>query len=77
MCQTPHCESLARFPWCGHAVLLDNRTCAWQDTNYILSFFGTDRSKAKSSYREFVRSGSTQGRRPELVGGGLIRSLGG
>lgn len=70
-------ESLTRFPWCGHAVLLDNVRCTWQDRDYILSFFGTNASKAKTSYLEFVRSGSNQGRKPELVGGGLIRSLGG
>src|SRR4030067_2805229 len=28
-------------------------------------------------YEQFVREGISQGRRPELVGGGLIRSLGG
>ncbi|HSB70193.1 MAG TPA: hypothetical protein VLT62_12745 [Candidatus Methylomirabilis sp.] len=29
------------------------------------------------TYREFLRAGIPQGRRPELVGGGLIRSRGG
>lgn len=73
----PDFESLCVYPWSGHAVLLGNRKCEWQDTNYILSFFGAKASNARTSYAEFVRSGSTQGRRPELVGGGLIRSTGG
>ncbi len=73
----PDYESLCTYPWSGHAILLNNRACAWQDTGYTLSFFGVKPSKARTSYLEFVRSGSAQGRRPELVGGGLIRSLGG
>jgi putative transposase len=48
----------------------------WQDTVCILSFFGNTRS-AKSNYLRFVEQAIARGRRPELVGGGLIRSLGG
>ena len=33
--------------------------------------------KAVDKYEAYVREGVLQGRRPELVGGGLIRSLGG
>jgi len=73
----PDFESLARFSWCGHSVLLDNKKCTWLDKDYILSFFGTNASKAKTSYLAFVRAGINQGRDPELAGGGLIRSLGG
>ncbi|HOE17162.1 MAG TPA: transposase [Syntrophorhabdaceae bacterium] len=73
----PDFESLARFSWCGHSVLFDNKTCTWLDKDYILSFFGTNASKAKTSYLEFVKAGINQGRNPELAGGSLIRSLGG
>ena len=34
-------------------------------------------SAARRRYREFVKKGVNQGRRTELVGGGLIRSIGG
>jgi len=33
--------------------------------------------KARKKYFEFMKGGIDQGRRPELIGGGLIRSLGG
>ncbi len=33
--------------------------------------------EAKKNYRNFVKKGIDEGRRPELVGGGLVRSLGG
>jgi len=32
---------------------------------------------AEKNYRKYVKKGIDEGRRPELVGGGLIRSLGG
>ena len=34
-------------------------------------------TNARKLYYEYVKEGIGQGRRPELVGGGLIRSLGG
>jgi hypothetical protein len=48
----------------------------WQDTEYVLSFFGKGRA-ARRNYLRFIEKGIAQGKRPELVGGGLIRSLGG
>ena len=47
------------------------------DTKYILSYFGKSLKKAKETYYAYVKEGVDSGRRPELVGGGLIRSLGG
>ena len=34
-------------------------------------------SEAKKSYRKFVKNGIEQEKRPDLTGGGLIRSIGG
>ena len=70
-------EELNSYPWAGHAVLMGRMKRDWQDTDTPLSYFGKRRSEALSRYEEFVREGISQGRRPELVGGGLIRSLGG
>ena len=44
---------------------------------YILGLFDNTKSKARRFYSSFVKKGIEDGRRPELVGGGLIRSLGG
>jgi len=49
----------------------------WQDTEYVLGFFGRSIGEAQRAYRLYVVKGISMGRRPELVGGGLIRSLGG
>lgn len=68
-------HSLARLddhPWCGHSSILGVRKKEWQDNSYVLKWFGS-----KEAYRGFVQRGMGQGSRPELVGGGLIRSQGG
>jgi hypothetical protein len=49
----------------------------WQDKGYVLSYFGRKTGEARRRYLSYVKEGVEQGRRPELVGGGLIRSLGG
>ncbi len=43
----------------------------------MLSYFGRKEGEARRRYLSYVKKGVDQGRRPELVGGGLIRSLGG
>lgn len=73
----PDYESLGHYRWSGHAAILGNRAVPWQDTRYVLALFGPDEKEARAVYRGFVSSGISRGRRPELVGGGLVRSLGG
>jgi hypothetical protein len=73
----PNVTGLNRYRYCGHAVLMGRRTCAWQDDKYVLSCFGNGISKGRERYYSYIKAGMAQGRRPELVGGGLIRSLGG
>ncbi len=68
---------LEHYRWCGHGVILNRSKQEWQDCDYVLTRFGKTRKSARTAYREFVCEGAGQGSRPELVGGGLIRSLGG
>ena len=49
----------------------------WQDCEHVLSHFGKRVSSARKKYAEFFSDGTAQGRREELTGGGLIRSVGG
>jgi putative transposase len=70
-------QALARYPYCGHGVILGRREVDWQDVPYILGLFGNSESTARRRYRDFVRAGITQGRRSDLIGGGLLRSHGG
>ncbi len=68
---------LGRYRWCGHGVLMGKIQNEWQDRDYVLRWFGQKHGDAKKAYGSYVAKGIDQGRRPELVGGGLIRSLGG
>jgi len=70
-------EQLDRYPWCGHPVLMGKVVRPWQDCAYVLSWFGSREKEARKAYRSYVAEGTPLGRQPELVGGGLIRSLGG
>lgn len=49
----------------------------WQDLKFVFAFFGRKVGDARKKYLDYVKEGVDLGRRPELVGGGLIRSLGG
>jgi putative transposase len=68
---------LGEYPYCGHSVLMGRNERPWQDTSYVLSYFGGRIREAREHYLSYILAGKDQGRRPELVGGGLIRSLGG
>jgi hypothetical protein len=45
--------------------------------DYVLQLFGRKESGSRSEYSRFVRKGIEQGSRPDLAGGGLLRSHGG
>ncbi len=70
-------DELKNYKYCGHSSLMGKAKREWQDTDYVLGFFGKGKAKARKEYESFVKEGVTQGRREELTGGGLIRSLGG
>jgi len=73
----PDYKSLKKFVYSGHCALMGKCGHDWQNTQYVLSLFGQTESKARPLYSQFVKKGISVGKRPELVGGGLIRSLGG
>ena len=68
---------LDRYKWCGHCVIMNRCQNQWQDRRFVLKWFGRHERDAKKAYREFVQKGIAFGKRPELTGGGLIRSMGG
>jgi len=70
-------KELDKYPYCGHSVLMGKNKRKWQDTDYILRFYNSKYLRARRRYREYVEKGLGDGRRPELVGGGLVRSAGG
>jgi len=70
-------KELAGYPYCGHGAIMGRRKIKWQDVDYVLGLFGNKESGAKGEYSRFVRNGIGQGSRPDLTGGGLLRSHGG
>jgi len=54
-----------------------NRPLAEKTIEDVLLHFGNTRKVVRRRYREFVKKGIDQGKRPEFQGGGLVRSAGG
>lgn len=70
-------DELDRYPWSGHCALVGWSKNDWQTTGYILKQFSEKRRRAIQLYRTFLTEGLAQGKREDLAGGGLVRSLGG
>ncbi len=70
-------KGLGKFVYSGHGAILGKYDHSFQDVDYILGLFEKRVSEARKAYRTYVQKGIKQGRRSELVGGGLIRSAGG
>jgi REP element-mobilizing transposase RayT len=58
-------SQLDRYRWSGHSVLMGKVNNDWQDRDYVLKWFGKKEREAKSAYRNYVKKGIDQGRRPE------------
>jgi putative transposase len=70
-------EDLDQYQWSGHSVIMGTHNREWMDTGYVLAQFGGMLKKARTAYWKFMEEGISQGRIPELTGGGLARSQGG
>jgi hypothetical protein len=69
-------KGLNQYRWAGHSAIMGRVKREWQDIGTVLRYFGKGH-KAIDKYERYVEEGISWGKRPELVGGGLIRSLGG
>jgi len=70
-------NALDAYPFCGHAAIMGKVKNNWQDFQWVLKLFDEGLRNARRNYRVFVQKGIQQGRREDLIGGGLIRSAGG
>jgi REP element-mobilizing transposase RayT len=68
---------LEKLPWCGHGAIMGRTTQEWQDSPFVLSLFHKNQGIARRAYYSFVEKGIAMGKRPDLIGGGLVRSAGG
>ena len=70
-------RALDSYRFSGHSAMVGKTQRHWQDVDAVLGRFGRPRRQAIDRYREFVSDGSPRDQRPELTGGGLVRSVGG
>ena len=50
-------EELETYAWCGHGILTGRRKNDWQETDFVLGFFGSKEKKAIKAYQEFMEAG--------------------
>lgn len=67
-------EELDVYQWSGHAVMLGNHKLKGQRADEVLLLFDQTNGNVLEKYQSFVADGIKNGRRDDLVGGGLRRS---
>jgi len=70
-------KELRGYKYCGHAGVVGAASNTWHLVNDVLLRFDQNLSSAVRKYETFISEGVAAGRRPELTGGGLVRSAGG
>ena len=70
-------KTLNKYPYSGHCAIMGKCKLPWQDIDTVLRQFGVGKGAARKKYISFVEKGLSQGRRSDLIGGGLVRSAGG
>jgi putative transposase len=70
-------EELDHYPWSGHSAIVGKIKRPWMDIDTALLQFGEVKRRAISKYRSFVTEDFGTDNKPELTGGGLLRSQGG
>ena len=70
-------KSLDKYKWCGHSVLMNKASEEWQNIDYVYKLFSGKKRLAIKGYRAFIEKGISAGKRQDLTGGGLLRSIGG
>lgn len=71
----PSLKALEGYSFCGHSYLMGKLKAEWFEPDEVLSHFGLSERQARGVYLEFLRNGLSMGKRDDLTGGGLRRSL--
>jgi putative transposase len=67
-------DELDCYKYSGHFAIMNNKPCAWQNSEFVLSMFSDKTARARKLYHDFVEQGVGV-KRPDLASGGLKRSI--
>ncbi len=70
-------SALGTYAFSGHSAIMSKVNRDWQGIEWVLRFFDDRQWIARRRYRAYVNKGIPEGRRSDLIGGGLVRSSGG
>lgn len=68
-------SALSFYPYSGYSSLMGRVVHPFYEKDYVLSLFARTEAEARRRLVEFMRGGIEKGRRDDLTGGGLKRSL--
>lgn len=68
-------KELAWYRYCSHSHIMGMRNTEWFNPSHVLDSFAASGDKARRAYTRFVLEGLERGRRDDLSGGGMRRSL--
>ena len=54
--------ALDKYPYSGHSALMGRVKNEWQDTEYVLGWFGKGIKEARSRYHDFIKEGVSMGK---------------
>ena len=70
-------EELEKYPYSGHSVIMGHKKSDFHSVDEVLLQFDKQKKQALKKYRTFITDGWEEGKREDLIGGGLQRSAGG
>ncbi len=70
-------KELQTYRYCGHSRILSLNVEPWMNVKDVLNRFGRRIDDSRKAYELFIGEGVGQGKRNDLIGGGLLRSSGG
>ena len=68
--------AVSGYPYSGHSALMGKALHPWQEVDYVLGHFGMTEETARHAYLASMETHLAEGKRPDLIGGGLVRSYG-
>ena len=70
-------DELTAYPWSGHAALMGQSQCPFQEVDVVLRRFGKTVGSARKELMAFMKMDEAKSEKKTFEGGGLIRSAGG
>jgi hypothetical protein len=66
---------LDKYPYAGHSAVMGRVENEWQDTDYVLGWFGKRATSARSKYHDFIKEGISMAKRLKISPAAVAQSV--